>query len=87
LESAQVLTDLYSHSEAGTGPAKVKAITVTPDEQFVISASDNGTIKVWDLAQRRVHLTIGVPIHWPDPLVMTPDGSHVVFASYESLGL
>ena len=56
-------------------------MAVTPDGQRAVSGSDNGTLKVWDLASGRKLRTLAGHDHVVVAVAVTPDGRRVVSAS------
>jgi serine/threonine protein kinase len=59
---------------------EVYEVSFSPDGKFLASASEDKTVKVWDLAKRKEIRT------WPDPKVVcsvefSPDGRWLAFAS------
>src|SRR5262249_10542076 len=59
----------------------VNACAVTPDGRRVVSASDDGTLKVWDLASGALGATLEGHAGWVRACAVTPDGRRVVSAS------
>jgi WD40 repeat protein len=59
----------------------VNAVAVTPDGQVAVSASDDRTLKVWDLASGRELRTLTGHSNWVTSVAVTPDGKHAVSAS------
>jgi WD40 repeat protein len=61
----------------------VHAVALTPDGRYAISASGDGTLRVWDLENNRpARIFTGhtAPVR---TLALTPDGRHVVSASVD----
>ena len=54
---------------------------MTPDGRRVVSASDDQTLKVWDLASGRAVATLEGHTAWVSACAVTPDGRRVVSAS------
>ncbi|TMQ26342.1 MAG: WD40 repeat domain-containing protein [Deltaproteobacteria bacterium] len=59
----------------------VRACAVTPDGRHVVSASEDQTLKVWELASGRAVATLQGHTHVVRACAVTPDGRHVVSAS------
>jgi len=59
----------------------VTACAVTPDGRRVVSASEDGTLKVWDLASGRAEATLKGHASGVNSCSVTPDGRRVVSAS------
>jgi WD40 repeat protein len=59
----------------------VRACAVTPDGRHVVSASDDGTLKVWDLDAGHVLATLEGHASGVAACAVTPDGRSVVSAS------
>jgi WD40 repeat protein len=78
---ASLLRDLnLSHTlEAHTG--RVNAVALTPDERRAVSASDDGTLKVWDVASGDPVRTLEGHTLGVNAVALTPDGRRAVSAS------
>src|SRR5262249_34231828 len=74
-ESPALLRDLAGHT------AGVSACVVTPDGRHVVSASQDQTLKVWELATGREVATLQSHTAWVTACAVTPDGRHMVSAS------
>jgi len=61
----------------------VTACTVTPDGQYVVSASYDHTLKVWELASGRPVATLQSHPWGVTACAVMPDGRHLVAASYD----
>ena len=61
--------------------ALVRACVVTPDGRRVVAASDDHTLKVWDLASGRVETTLTGHAAGVRACAVTPDGRRVISAS------
>jgi WD40 repeat protein len=59
----------------------VRAVAVTPDGRCAVSASDDETLKVWDLASGQQRLTLAGHGDWVLAVAVTPDGRCAVSAS------
>jgi WD40 repeat protein len=59
----------------------VTACAVTPDGRHVVSASEDQTPKVWELASGRPVATLQGDTNWVMACAVTPDVRHVVSAS------
>jgi WD40 repeat protein len=59
----------------------VKAVAITPDGKQVVSASDDSTLKVWDLHSGAERFTLRGHSDSVEAVVITPDGKQVVSAS------
>jgi WD40 repeat protein len=62
--------------------AGVNGCVVTPDGRHVVSASDDGSLKVWELETGRVVATLEGHGAGVNGCVVTPDGRHVVSVSW-----
>ena len=61
--------------------ALVWDVAITPDGQTAVSASDDKTLKVWDLAMGKCRATLKGHSQYVWGLAITPDGQTVVSAS------
>jgi WD40 repeat protein len=59
----------------------VWGVAVTPDGRCAISASQDCTLKVWDLQTGREVRTLAGHKHWVRAVAVTPDGRRVISAS------
>jgi WD40 repeat protein len=59
----------------------VAAVAVTPDGRYAVSASDDGTLKVWDLATGQAARTLEGHTRSVNSVAVTPDGRYAVSAS------
>src|SRR5262249_37934853 len=59
----------------------VNAVAVTPDGRQAVSASNDLTLKVWDLASGREVRALAGHSGWVDGVAGTPNGKQVVSAS------
>ena len=74
-ESPALVRDLVGHTYG------VTACAVTPDGRRVVSASDDKTLKVWDLESGRAVATLDGHAFGVIACAVTPDGRRVVSAS------
>ena len=58
-------------------------MAVTPDGRRAVSASDDRTLKVWDLASGTELRTLAGHDHAVRAVAVTPDGRHAVSASVD----
>jgi WD40 repeat protein/tetratricopeptide (TPR) repeat protein len=63
----------------------IRTLAITPDNQQIISGSDDKTIKVWDLQTGKVVLTLQGYDASVRGVVVTPDGSKLVSCSHDQL--
>jgi WD40 repeat protein len=59
----------------------VYGLAVTPDGQHAVSASEDHTLKVWELGSGRELRTLTGHSHWVTAVAVTLDGQHAVSAS------
>ncbi|QHG17634.1 hypothetical protein A6V25_12855 [Nostoc sp. ATCC 53789] len=71
----RLLRTLKGHS------SYVNAVAVTPNGQQVISASDDKTLKVWNLATGEEQFTLNGHSHSVNAVAVTPNGQQVISAS------
>jgi WD40 repeat protein len=76
-ESPALVRDLAGHTH------RVTACAVTPDGRHVVSASWDGTLKVWELWSGRAVATLQGQDNLLTVCAVTPDGRHMVSASYD----
>jgi len=75
LITGRQLFTLTGHSDS------VNALALTPDGKQVISASDDNTLKVWDLSSREVIATFTGHSNSVNAVAVTPDSKQVISAS------
>ena len=56
-------------------------MAVTPDGQRAVSASDDKTLKVWEVSSGRELRTLNGHSGWVNAVAVTPDGQRAVTAS------
>jgi hypothetical protein len=76
-ESPALVRHLADHTD------RVTACAVTPDGRHVVSASDDQTLKVWELGSGRAVATLAGHTGVVLACAVTPDGRHVVSASQD----
>ncbi|BAY15071.1 WD repeat protein [Anabaenopsis circularis NIES-21] len=59
----------------------VNAVALTPDGQYVISASGDNTLKVWNWQTGELLRTLTGHSDWVNAVALTPDGQYVISAS------
>ncbi len=62
----------------------VNAVAITPDGKQIISASDDKTIKVWDLMSGEEQFTITGHRDWVEAIAITPDGQKLISSSRDN---
>lgn len=72
-----LIRTLSGHEDA------VTAVAITPDGLTVVSASNDRTIKVWNLITGTEQLTLRGHRSWVTAVAITPDGSQVISASVD----
>src|SRR5262249_24004897 len=60
---------------------EVTAVAVTPDSRQALSASEDGTLKLWELATGELRHTFAGHNASVSAIAVTPDGHHVLSAS------
>jgi WD40 repeat protein len=61
--------------------APVNGCAISPDGSFIVSASLDKTLKVWDAKTGKERLTLTGHTHWVESCAISPDGSFIVSAS------
>ncbi|WP_437516751.1 TIR domain-containing protein [Sorangium sp. So ce1099] len=61
----------------------VRACALSPDGQRIVSASDDTTLKVWDLATGKLLSTLEGHSDWVTACALSPDGQRIVSASVD----
>ncbi|MFV9631948.1 MAG: WD40 repeat domain-containing protein [Methanosarcinales archaeon] len=61
----------------------ISAVVVTPDGRFAVSASGDGTLKVWDIEKGETVRTLEGHTGWVSAVAVTPDGRFAVSTSYD----
>ncbi|WP_208339402.1 NB-ARC domain-containing protein [Aetokthonos hydrillicola] len=61
--------------------ASVNAVALAPDGNYVISASLDSILKVWNWQTGEQLRTLVGHIHWVNAVALTPDGNYVISAS------
>lgn len=74
--SSALLRTLRGHNDW------VSKCAMSPDDRFIISASDDGILKVWDAATGAEHLTLKDHTGKANACVVSPDGRFIVSASH-----
>jgi WD40 repeat protein len=73
-----LIRTLQRHTEG------VHACAVSPDGTWIVSASWDKTLKVWDAASGAVRLTLEGHTGWVDGCAVSPDGAWIVSASHDN---
>jgi hypothetical protein len=60
---------------------RVTSLVISPDNKYVISASNDKTIKIWDFDNSEEIRTLYGHEDWVTDLTLTPDGSRILSAS------
>ena len=78
-ESQSLMRTLTGHTDG------VRACAVSPDGAFIVSASDDETLKVWEAATGRERATLTGHTSSVRGCAVSPDGSFIVSASRDHL--
>jgi WD40 repeat protein len=62
----------------------VRGVAITPDGSRAVSASDDHTLRVWDLQSGQSLRTLEGHLGWVLEVAITPDGRRAVSASHDS---
>lgn len=62
----------------------ISRVTVMPDRQRIISSSEDGTIKIWNLPTGEVERTVFSHIGMVTCVAVTPDGRYIVYATSDN---
>jgi WD40 repeat protein len=65
------------YAQLGHGD-RLRSISITPDGKYVVSASVEGTIKLWDMKNGRLIRTFGSYSFSSNTFAITPDGKHIL---------
>lgn len=74
-EKQLLFSTLLGHSGA------VRSIVITPDNQTLISGSEDNTIKIWELSTGKLVRTLTGHTNWISSLAISPDGQTLVSGS------
>jgi len=74
-ESPALMRTLAGHKD------RVRAVAVTPDGRYTISASNDRTLKVWELETGREVRTLAGHENWVNAVAVTLDGRYAISAS------
>jgi WD40 repeat protein len=58
--------------------------TVTPDDRYVVSSSDDNTLCVWDLTTGKTKTTLKGHTSVVSSVAVTPNGRHIVSGSHDN---
>jgi WD40 repeat protein len=61
----------------------VRSLAVTPDSKVLISASDDATIRFWDLSNGRCFRTLKAHTAGIRGITLSPDGMKLASASWD----
>ena len=65
-------------------PMWVTGCAVSPDGAFIVSASWDNTLKVWDARSGEARLTLQGHTDWVNGCAVSPDGAFIVSASWDN---
>jgi WD40 repeat protein len=61
----------------------LRAIVVLQDSRRLVSASDDGTIRAWDISSGQPLISIQTRKHYVRALAVLPDSQHIISGSYD----
>jgi WD40 repeat protein len=61
----------------------VRAVAVSPDGRFIVSGSDDRTVKVWELESGRLLRSLEGHTDWVRAVAVSPDGRFIVSGSVD----
>ena len=63
---------------------QVNACAISPDSDFIVTASSDHTAKIWDAATGRGRATLSVQAHrWKEAFAISPDSAYIVTTSFD----
>jgi WD40 repeat protein len=63
----------------------IYSVAVTPDGQFVISGSDDNTVKVWSIATGECITTLSHHTNWVLKVAVSPDGRFIASGGHDMI--
>jgi WD40 repeat protein len=63
----------------------VNAVAITPDGKLAVSASNDNTLKVWDIALGTELHTLDAHYYWVWTVAISPDGRFVVSGGWDGM--
>jgi WD40 repeat protein len=79
-----ILSDPVSGKELGRLEAPmglVDDVAFTPDGKSLVSGSNDGRVRIWDVANGKVRLTLDGRIRWGFTIALSPDGKTVALGT------
>lgn len=71
----EVYQELKGHTDV------LRAVAVSPDSRWVVSASDDGTIRCWEIRSGDSRISIQIDKHYVQTIAVFPDSQHIISGS------
>ncbi|MEO1655020.1 MAG: WD40 repeat domain-containing protein, partial [Bacteroidota bacterium] len=69
---------LYNLGDLGAAhPESVKSVDFDPNGRYLVSGAQDGTFKIWELSQGRLHKDLSQPYSNIEELAYSPDGNYI----------
>ena len=61
----------------------ISCIAITNDQQYIVSGSDDKTIRIWNLQKRQVEAVLSGHSDWVTGIAITSDNKYIVSCSHD----